>query len=286
MAIDCDERRAIVVIGSDEDDVFDTNTGNVFTYEYTYDDPDIGWVELVELFPIDYDYDAAFGSAVAIDDNKLIIGSDGKDLYSGGVYFTDISRKSIEEGIKVSIEYNYLTKLEIAGIDDDNNNVSFIVDECEIETSSAYTNFDSGSLDFSVNAMNGCFEIVFSDCDDSVINEKTNSHGYYDIKVNETIFAYGGYYYSTENHLVCTNETNQVEFCITPEYCANNNNLEIDVRMDGTTVELSSYRSLTYSFLDGESLQDGGNYADFLCSGDQSCIYSTIQVMCIVHCVF
>lgn len=123
--------------------------------------------------------------------------------------------------------------------------------------------------------MNGCFEITFSDCDDSITNDRTDNHGYYDIKVNDTIIAYGGYYATSESHIVCTNNNNQVGYCIAPQFCQNNDNLGGEWISGSTNVEFSSYQSVINSFIDGI---ETGIDVEFLCTGDQSCIYSTFSV--------
>ena len=264
VAMDCDKelQRVITVIGSPLEHFGDYNVGNTYIYQYDYSTGarDSQWVKVLKLVPADYNYADDFGTSVGIYGNITVV-SKTMDEYSGAVYFVDLF--NIELPFAIDINYNYLTKLEIIGTDNDNSNynISFVFNECELESNFLAI---SNGVQFESGMLNGCFEITFSDCDDSVTNDRTDYHGYYDIKINGTVSAYGGYYRSSESNKVCTNKPDQFEFCITPRFCQNMANLTFyDRSDDNTDAQLTSYRSVTSSFIAGNDAVE--------CSGDHSC---------------
>ena len=240
------------------------------------------WEQVAILLPMRSGWHRFFGTSIAINDrvsgyknsskaNAIIAGFSWVFFEKDAVYSLDIddiariSNNNLGFGLK--IDYDYSTNMEIVAIDGE---MLFSINECEtnsqaLEISVSHTN----GLVFDATRFNGCFDVMFSDCDDSVTNDRTNRHGIYELTMNGTTIGYGGYYSSSESQRICTNNTYQTSFCIAPEYCWNNDNLQLDDQ----EIEVKTYQGILNS-----SLTSTSGYTMGFCSGDSSCQGSILLV--------
>ena len=238
---------------------------------------DSGSVDLYKLVDNEYVFVASllapsfnsngFGSAFSIDGDTAMIGRNT-------VYVIDLANISMDYGMGLKINYNYETNLEIIGIDENNKDISFSVNECDLGSQALMMENDDGWV-FNVNEFNGCFDVTFSDCDESVSNDRTDRHGIYQLTVNETVVAHGGYYSVSESYTICTNDRYQLSYCVIPYYCSNIN--EPYLWSNITTIEVNSYQSVvnssTTNLLTAEE-----DTSTIVCAGDHSCSHSTLLV--------
>ena len=108
----------------------------------------------------------------------------------------------------------------------------------------------------------GCIKIVFYDFDDAQI---VTTDGFYYVWINDKIVSFGEYRQTIETIIVCTDD-NHMSYCITPEYCRNNNDIFITgVSLFDDTYLSGSYHGLSNCTLDNESLA-------LECLGMKSCL--------------
>ena len=227
------------------------------------------WVEAKKLRSMDGET-SKFGWAIDIYGNTTVI-SDPTQYFGtvGGKIFVGDVNEYLEskDMLVISIDYDYPTNVDIYSIDtNDNENKMLVysIDEC-FET---FYDWDINGV-HEWNNFKGCFEIEFSDCDDSVINDRTNDHGIYEIIINgEYIGGYGGYYTLKESQIVCTDDYDHVSYCITPKFCSNNNHLSV-LDSQVTDIQMVSYKSMVNCSIIKRC--DGCSYMAVYCSGDHSC---------------
>ena len=240
------------------------------------------WEQVAILLPMRSGWNRFFGTSAAINDkvngygnssktSAIVAGFswiyDEKDaVYSLDV--DDIARISNDNvGLGLKINYDYLTNMQIVGIDGE---MLFSIDECEIDLQALGIPLSNANgLIFDATRFNGCFDVVFSDCDDSVTNDRTNRRGIYELTMNGTTIAYGGYYSLSESQRICTNNKYLPSYCTVPEYCWNNDNLQLDDQ----EIEVKTYQGILNS-----SLTSTSGYTMGFCSGDSSCQGSILLV--------
>ena len=234
--------------------------GYVFEYNYINDT----WDEIVKIVPPNVG-----ATCVSINGNFVAIGSNSDDMYLGNI--DDLKNPPV----KVKVNYNYETSLQIVGIDINNTDYfSDSINECN--TNDIFPNIVSYPL-----PINGCYSITFYDCDDSVVNDRTDNHGGYEIEVYNILAGLGGYYFDSETRIICTNDIyNHISFCITPQFCSNNQKLWTH---DESDTKMTSYQSMVNSTLTFN--QNTTNDIYMTCSGDYSC-YNDIFKVCCVFCYF
>lgn len=110
---------------------------------------------------------------------------------------------------------------------------------------------------------NSCFEIIFQDWDDSTVE---TTDGFYQIWMNNKTVAFGEYSQTVETIIVCSDE-NHMSFCVTPEYCTNNN----DIFITGTDTVDDIYIAKSYHSLINCQLENQLTYP-LECLGMKSCI--------------
>ena len=207
-----------------------------------------------------------FGYRVAISSDLIVAGvqwSSNDDK----VYIFDRNAVNNQTGFMIKFNYNYETGVDIVGLE---SSVIFGLDECELNLNIAKNQV--------IVAQEGCYAITFTDCDDSVVDDRTLYHGSYEIIVNGNTVAIGGYYDESESHTICTNErnTSQISYCIVPGFC---NNIYGLWTYDYTDITITSYESIVGC---STVIHSGDLYID--CNGCRSCVDSHIRVciLCIV----
>ena len=231
-------------------------------YVFNYSIVNNTWNEIAKIVGIDSLDADYFGVAVAIVDNFVIIG-----CYINCNWPTYVASIDdlVDPPLKMQINYNYKTSLNIIGIDNNTNYISDIVDEC-----SSFEELDD-SVSWTLQET-GCYSIEFYDCDDSVVNDRTDFHGSYKIEVYGALAGIGGYYSNSETWVVCTNDIyNHVSFCIDPQFCVDNQQIWTN---DESEILLTSYKAMVNSTIILYTVDE--TYLD--CTGDQSCYSATFEV--------
>ena len=238
-------------------------------YVFEYDDTNHTWNEIAKLVPIDSEEDDSFVNTVAINENCAFVGC-GFYCNEPGVLVANIHDLQMPS-LTLTVDYSYKTGMDIIGLDDNNNYFSDNYDEC---------NSDRQVDDTSSRQLPefGCYSITFYDCDDSVINDRTDNHGRYEIYVYGELAAVGGYYSNSETQVICTNDIyNHVSFCIMPQFCNNNQQLWTD---DESDISMTSYKAMNNSTMTLCTTIDN-THID--CSGDHSCYNTYLRfVICFV----
>ena len=241
--------------------VGESNGEGVYVFEYNPINDT--WDEIVKIIGVQ-SADSAVTS-VSIHGNLAAVGSgyDHVMRYIGKI--DDLKNPSVT----VKVNYNYKTSLEITGVDGNTDHVSYAIDECnrgEI--------FDD-NISYWLHAT-GCFSITFYDCDDSIVDDRTDYHGSYQIEVYNVLAAVGGYYFDSETRIICTNDIyNHVSFCITPRFCNDNQQLWTH---DQSDIAMTSYQAMVNSTMrlyTADEIYIG-------CDGDSSCYNSRFEV-CDIH---
>ena len=114
----------------------------------------------------------------------------------------------------------------------------YSIDECESNALIYDTTRFVGLTD--------CAQFIFSDCDNSVTNDRTDNHGEYEIIVNGNTAAFGGYYANSETNIICVNNSYHVSFCKIPQFC---DNRTLFLSSGEDIVSLTSYQSVVNSEL-------------------------------------
>ena len=241
-------------------------------YVFRCDQTSSTWHEIAKIVTIDGASDTDFGGAVAINENSgmIMIGCSSNCDYP--IYFENIENLQNPPPITLTVNYNYKTSVDIISIDSNTEYFLQTVDECN--TIEQFNDTISWQL-----PIMGCYSIEFYDCDDSVVNDRTDNHGSYEIEVHGVLAGIGGYYLDSETQVVCAqNVYNHVSFCITPQFCVNNQHLWTH---DEEMVRMSSYKAMinstiTYTLNTSDEIYIG-------CMGDQSCyMYGSILEVCYV----
>lgn len=276
-----------MAVGSTGDDLGTFHdVGAVYILKYNFSQEIWEQIGIKKVILSNYNSTLYFGRRITIENNKIFVGaSEGKYGTSvRSVYCLDLNNISLQSsessGFALTVNSSYKSKLDIVGIDKNNKDVSFVFDECVAETN-IFSKINDGFL-FDLNAFNGCFEFTFSDCDDEINIERSNNHGNYEIKVNDNIGAYGGYYDTIESNIVCTSNSSEyyISLCIIPQFCHNSY-----VWIDGNQGKLTSYQSALHAIVYGT----GGDrdFRSIVCSGDGSCQNTRLKVyiVCVVFLV-
>ena len=251
----------LVIVGASSD---------IGAYIFKYNLMNDTWDEITKIVGIN---SLSPSESVSIYDNFFAIASSLDDtVYIGNVY--DLKNKAIT----VKVNYNYKTSMEIVRIDINNTDYfSDSIDECN---NFNYEIFNGSIISYPL-PVNGCYSITFRDCDDSVVNDRTDNHGGYEIEVYNILAGLGGYYFDSETRIICTNDIyNHISFCITPQFCSNNQKLWTH---DESDTKMTSYQSMVNSTLTFN--QNTTNDIYMTCSGDYSC-YNDIFKVCCVFCYF
>ena len=236
------------------------------------------WVEVSKLitgYIALYSY-YFYSYSVAIYDKWVVMGTYASaymyDTTSNGGY-TNSGNLALE----LEIDYDFETNFVLTGSDGSNY---INIDSCARPRYNYYTNyFDINTIsNWQWYNFDGCYTIELSDCDDSVINGKTERHGSYTIIIDGDIAGYGGYYTESETHTVCTDKSH-FSFCIVPKFCAGRyfSYASIDI-VDPSDIELTSHKSVTHSVFYYPS-----SYYPFniYCGGDHGCQDITVMVCCL-----
>ena len=266
----------IVIIGANDDD---DDCGSAYIFNRINKTID-NWVEVGKL--VSGDGAAQYlGYSIAMNDNNNLTVIGG--VITGPAYVFDLNEIGTIDALSntpyltINIDYESDTEISISGIDDDNNDLVYTINECDIDDTDWRLSGGMNNLNVWAGFI-GCFEITFSDCDSDSVNNgyQVYSHGIYEIILNEidAAAAYGGYYIDSETQTICTNDFNQVSLCITPGYCVNNNNLWAFSDSEDD-ISMQSYQSMTNSKLEGRS-DSTTSYLGIDCGGDHSCNNDTV----------
>ena len=254
-----------------------TGEAHVFKYNLTRNN----WQRVALLKPND-GYWVNFADCISIGITDSIDNYTYVSIGSGGLVHTKsawiFNLDAIDNNeypLAMEIDYNYNTNLEMILLDNYNStigtgsnsadNVIYQVDEC---STSDETWWNLGGFNIWSGIYDGCYQITFSDCDDSLKNDRTDDHGSYTIMSNGIIVGYGGYYSESETHTICVNNHNHVSYCITPAFCRNNSHLW-EYSSSETEIAMTSYKSMENCVLTGSG--DSDSHLGVECSGDHSC---------------
>ena len=236
--------------------------GESYASVFKYNEMNNTWDELKQLIGTDFKPYNFFGYPVAISDSFAAVGCHTPHNYPIYIaHMEDLQR----DRLTLKVEYNYETSVDIVNIETNDTYFSSSIDECNSVEELRDTT--SWALPTS-----GCYSITFNDCDDSVVNDRTNNHGSYEIEVYGVLAGIGGFYLNSETSIICTNDIyNHVSFCITPGFCMNNQQLWTN---NGSEITMSSFEALVRSTITLNHTHE--IYID--CSGDKSCYNSIFKV--------
>ena len=228
---------------------------DVYLFEYNHTNGT--WAEIVKII-------ATHGESVEVESatisNKFVaVGSHSNTMYIATV--DDLKNPQVT----IRVDYNYKTSMDIIGIDNGTDYFASTIDECN------QGEILNNTISY-VLPVAGCYAIGFYDCDDSVVNDRTDNHGSYEIEVQNVLGGFGGYYFDSETRVICTNNIyNHVSFCITPQFCSNNQQLWTH---DESDITMTSYQAMVNSTITSTSWDE----IYIMCSGDYSCYNSVFEV--------
>ena len=232
-------------------------------YVFQYNSVNHTWDEVAKFGAFGSDTFHHAGPGVAINGNLSFVGCSG---CMNDLLFATIDELQLPP-ITLKIDYDYKTSMDIMGIDNNNDDYFFTINECGLDKQF------SDTLSWIVEAA-GCYSVTFYDCDDSVVSDRTDYHGSYEIEVYGVLAGVGGYYFDSETHVICTNNIyNHVSFCINPQFCINNEHLWTNE----SEIPLSSHNAVVNSTITATT-----DEVLIICSGDNSCYNSEFKVCCII----
>ena len=248
-----------LIVGASMDGDSDSSRAYLFELErdgYT-------WNKTGTLIAFDGEKHDGFGATVGIHNISTSSGisrtfamvssvsDDDHGSRSGSIYIIELGLEYVT--MSLSKDYSYNTQIEVFGDDE----TLYFVNECD------FVGNDPSILKIPYDY--NCYIVTFLDCDDSVVNDKTDNHGSYEISMNGQTGAIGGYYSNSETNVICNN-TNHISYCIVPESdnCKNNPNL-YSSRQD-SVVSMKSYKSVTSS-----NINVNGFSETTYCNGEHSC---------------
>lgn len=228
-----------------------------------------------------------FGYSVAIFNYTALVracnneGILNTNIRSGTAQIVDVNgvMNMQDSEIVININYDYETKFELTGKESGNRETTFERNECNCNHYDTMLDIDSCDSPWVIDTVvfsgcNGCFDITYSDCDDSVANDRTENHGNYQVIVASDTAAFGGYYKDSETHVICTDKSH-ISFCIVTEFCQNKLDLWTN---DKSGTSLNSYHSIVNSRI--EFGDDNTSIVTTIyCAADHACVNSTFGQM-------
>ena len=263
------------IVSNEEDNSANTNMPSVYIFQRNNSNGTIStWSEITKVISGNTSGRrrfCRFGCELGIDNTWIVIGGRGEAF----IYDLNDTHTMV-----LDLNYDYETAISILGIDntDDwdttvnigDSGVNYYVSACDSESSWDVNDISNWKYK---GFYNGCMDIIFSDCDDSLTNDRTEKHGSYTIGIDDNIVGYGGYYNTLESHTVCANK-NHISYCIVPKFCSDNNNLWAFDSSD--ILSITSYKSIVNSSLYFLWLTDEW-YLYIDCNGDRSCSKSLFR---------